>query len=108
MEITKKEVLINGITTLKSLYTGEKLDKKVRELFNEQNIPYDETLLLMRPSEIVEIQNKLESFEKSSEELINYLSELLDCHVYDITQLAPILKEYKEEIKIIRSREQVL
>ena len=108
MKITKKEVLINGITTLKFLYTGEKLDKKVRELFNEQNIPYDETLLLMSPSEIVEIQNKLESFEKSSEELINYLSELLDCPIYDISQLGPILKDYKNEIKILKTREQVL
>lgn len=108
MTLEQRELLVNSITTLKSLYKGEKLDKKIRELFVEQNIPYDESLLSMKPSEIVEIQNKLGTFEKGSLELIDYLSELVECTIYDISQLSPILKEYKDELKIVKVRSQVL
>jgi len=108
MTLEQRELLVNSITTLKSLYKGEKLDKKIRELFVEQHIPYDESLLSIKPSEIVEIQNKLGTFEKGSLELINYLSELVECTIYDISQLSPILKEYKDELKIVKVRSQVL
>ena len=101
--MTKKEAIINGITTLKSLYKGEKLDKKIRKLFDEQKIPYDESLLLMRPTEIIEIESKLKIFKKGSNELIEYLSNLIGSPIYDITQLKDILVEYKEEIKTIRA-----
>jgi hypothetical protein len=108
MTLEQRELLINGIKTLKSLYKGEKLDKKIRELFIEQNIPYDESLLSMKPSEIVEIQNKLGTLEKGSLELIDYLSDLVESPIYDVSQLLPILKEYKDELKIIKVRSQVL